>query len=1178
MPNCPNCGREMVERTARKGPNAGGRFWGCSGYPDCKGTCPIDGAPSLSREAHARQDICRPWSAPPGLLAADTVFIAGAGRMSSPGKDAYASCRWNHAAIALAGSRDRTVVPPAEAAILHVAYRILCRADNPPIEPRLARELESCQAATRDDGDPVVRGWSSQHGSSEEEIFLYEILPQWVDREMWGLIHPQVEISALLPNPAAGGAARVDFALMHPARGGHVLVLEIDGQQHQEAGQSTNDAARDTALLSAGHEIYRISATEVRQGHGAALVRARSAVQIYCSEVPPEANLRAVAAHQVQLGVLTAVEEGLLACGGEEWVLGVAGPHADWLASGLRSLERLLWALQDLYSGIVLPRNLRIVEADDLTDGNGHSLVIRWSDDPNWWAPRWDLESSTSRGIDVRPVWLPTASPLSVPPAQWLEPNQQVSSQSLEALLQFVSPSKAEFRPGQEESLRRCLFGQDSLVLLPTGAGKSLIYQMAAMLMPGITLVVAPLVALMEDQLDNLKRDGFDRVIAITKSTTQSGQSRAIQRTLKEGRYVLCYVSPERLQIKEFRDALESARVSMPIPLVAIDEAHCVSEWGHDFRPAYLNLARNGRSFGRRAQGQPPALVGLTGTASRAVLRDLQNELAITDIEAVITPGSFDRQELSYEIQKCRSDGKPNVLEGVIRAQPQRIGVRHEDLYTSQPPTTAAGIVFCPHTRGPFGADDVAAKLTRQLGIPVPTYHGKMNDSVKSTVARRFKDNEFPVLVSTKAFGMGIDKPNVRFTVHYGMTSSLEAFYQEAGRAGRDGRSAHCTMIVSVDNTDLARRLLDPGLNASALRREYKNSQGTSRDDITNSLYFHTESFEGVQEETGRVREMVSRLSSFGAIGENVVQFSKESSTKRASAGGKPELRDCERALHRLILLGAVSDYTVDYSAGQLRVHTAGVSVPVMIANLSAYVSAYSRSRADQISAELSTVVGMQLAPAVEKIAGKLVEFVYETVEASRRAAIREMWRWSDQGDSEALRQHLLDYLKETPFSKEAMEILRSGEHDLERWEALVGQVVSKRDREELEGAMGRATEDFPDHPAVMAVRAIVAVMKKDDRDAVEYGTACVQYLANRYNADHDLVLRYGNWLVRHLDQQGAGVSLPVAREFLHLGGPAMARGLLGLSLSPEIGVAAMVVLLNETTVDVRHAIDRLIA
>jgi ATP-dependent DNA helicase RecQ len=1178
MPKCPKCNKEMVQRTARKGPNAGGDFWGCSNFPRCRGTLDISGKPqskgpdSKSEASPSFGRFVHNWSPSPGFPDTLIRFAPGAGRLLPPGRNAYEIIIWNHACIKLSGAFLRNPLDLDDSAILHIAQRILCRGDAPPLEGKLKEALIGIDLDPVGPTKNIQKGWTSPHSSKEEETFLYEILPQWLDVHQCNFVHPQVEIASLVAHADPAANTLVDFAVLHPGQEGRAVVIEIDGDQHMTPRQKENDQRRDLLLKNAGHTVVRIPAMEVRSGQGPGLDRAKKAITAAFSCEVLSIETRSVAAHQLQLGLLTAIEEGALPIAAAIWKIRVAGRFHECLSEGIHSLERLLWALEDLYKGKILPNRIEILKDGDL---GSEDIVVAWDDSRPWYTSAEDLFPHTKTSLLISPIWLPTLTPL-LSLQGWPELNHEVLPATLTTLLRFISPDKYEFREGQVEGLRRCLIGLDSLVLLPTGSGKSLIYQMASMLLPGLTLVVAPLVALMEDQVDNLKRDGIDRVAVISSATTKAGHSRDIQNSLKTGAFSICYISPERLQIQEFRETLISVKIERPIPLIVIDEAHCVSEWGHDFRPAYLNLARNGRNFGRRGDGEAPTLVGLTGTASRSVLRDLQNELQILGLEAVITPTSFDRKNLNFEVQRCRSDEKSNVLEGIVRAQPQRIGERPEELFSYQENYDIAGIVFCPHARGPFGTDSVAGNLSRELNINVETYNGQMDSVRKTQVAMRFKDNKFPILVATKAFGMGIDKANIRFTVHYGMTSSLEAFYQEAGRAGRDRDMAqcHCTVIASIDDEATASSLLDPGMTATSLKKEYGRLGRGYKDDIAHNLFFHTNSFEGIKDEIQSVKDVAAQLPELGKIGElAVVQFDKGN---QKSKKNKPSQRECERALHRFIILGLVKDYTVDYSAGQLSVHLAPVNSSVMRDRLKNYVIPYSKSRADQVVSELGDVSSLSTNEALYLMVAKLVEFIYGTVEASRRAAIKEMWNWSKLSNSDDLRRRLLDYLRETEFSKEAFGILRESEHDLERWGRLLDKVSSKRDLEEFDGAMARATEDYPDHPAVMAIRSIVASLKHDSEEALQFGFACAQHLSTRYSADEGIIIQYGLWFVKQMGLTALGVLEPIISRFLQFGGVTLAQEILKVDISEEMTVLVLPVILEKTVDDLRFTMDRL--
>jgi ATP-dependent DNA helicase RecQ len=232
--------------------------------------------------------------------------------------------------------------------------------------------------------------------------------------------------------------------------------------------------------------------------------------------------------------------------------------------------------------------------------------------------------------------------------SSYLATVQEPSKDDVRWFLKYVF-RKDDFWEGQWETIKRTLQGKDSVVLLPTGSGKSIAFQLAALILPGPCIAVDPIIALIDDQIDNLRSVGIDRSIGITSQMRSSKEREQVLDAFASGNYLFCYVAPERFQSKPFRERLRALTVMSPVSLIAVDEAHCVSVWGHDFRTSYLNLGRVSReycSFG----GTAPPLVALTGTASKIVLKDVQRDLGITDIDAVITPRSFDRPELRFSI------------------------------------------------------------------------------------------------------------------------------------------------------------------------------------------------------------------------------------------------------------------------------------------------------------------------------------------------------------------------------------------------------------------------------------------------------------------------------------------------------------------------------------------------
>ncbi|NBO56409.1 MAG: DEAD/DEAH box helicase, partial [Actinobacteria bacterium] len=334
---------------------------------------------------------------------------------------------------------------------------------------------------------------------------------------------------------------------------------------------------------------------------------------------------------------------------------------------------------------------------------------------------------------------------------------------------------------GQYEALSEVLEGRDCTVLLPTGAGKSIIYQLAGLCLPGRTLVIDPLTALIEDQLNGLRLHGIDRVVGLSSQTTRMGIGKQLLDEVSNADAYFTFISPERLKIQAFRSALREMTSLSPVNLVVVDEAHCVSEWGHDFRTAYLGLGDVVRETCKDSAGVPPPLLALTGTASRAVLKDVLFQLGMVERTAnsIVRPKTFDRKELNFQIRLTTPESSTAELKGVLKSLPGLFGESSQDFFEPNGEDTYAGLIFCPTGNGYHGivttSEEVKSIIPshRIYAGKKPKSLGKINwDNTKRRNAELFKGNEITALVTTIAFGMGIDKPNIRWVVHYGLPKS----------------------------------------------------------------------------------------------------------------------------------------------------------------------------------------------------------------------------------------------------------------------------------------------------------------------------------------------------------------------------------------------------------------------
>jgi len=1156
---CPKCGSLMKLRTAKRGPNAGRKFYGCSRYPDCKATIPVESIDtetvepgkkerSLTEAVFSRTLIARTRFQDYQVRFFETVAIPedlleGITSGDTEEEILKAFSQWR---IDFPIGDSKSTLNEKQRQIISVLEKILTRGRITLPSPKVEKEFKDIFKSPRIES-PIslidflaIRGYEKAQkslwlDSKEENIFYEDILPKLLGENYEQFVLPQVEISSLLSpniNMDTTGYQRVDFAIFLPGLKEKIIV-EIDGEYHKRHTES--DKERDRALQEFGYTVIRIQANEIqkRAGHQLSVLSSKlSAIKERFSKVAVFSNNEIIKfilsfkiAHQIQIVLLQAIQSGFLNLEDKgSWrivadldEIGIFDKEEALaiLKKSVADFVELLGKLSKLYSvklNIGGDPICNLISEYTITE-SASAIYISFSEKIITDLPTFHVQN----------IYFPFhIANSSFPATPLIEGLEKPEEKDLEYFLQYLF-RKPYFWEGQYDGITRALQGKDALLLLPTGAGKSLVYQLASMLLPGRTVVIDPIISLMEDQIDNLAMIGIDRCIAITSQIADTqDRLRAIQ-LFGQGEYLFAYVAPERFQTIEFRESLRTLTVHTPIALIVVDEAHCVSEWGHDFRTAYLNIGKTSRDYCKSERKVPP-LLALTGTASRAVLKDVQRELQIEDFDAIITPKSFDRKELKFHIVYSKSQEKTARLKGYLGQKlPGLFNISTSTLYQTRGKKTYSGLVFCPHVGGEFGVERVADEIREDLGIPLGIYAGKepkhWNPNQwryhKHHVTKEFKRNKIPLLVCTKAFGMGIDKPNIRYTIHFGVPPSIESFYQEAGRAGRDRKTAYCCIIVSNDEPERSKKLLNPNTKVEEIDEIIRNIPWEENDDITRILYFHTKAFRGIAQEKQDVEEILKQLGDVTKKSEKALSI-PDKIRQKEDKYTKGRLI-AEKALYRLLLIGVVSDYTIDYSREEFTVKLSGASKEEILETYGKYVASYIYSKTQEEIKKASLLVSLSHHEFILEMISLLLHFIYDVIEKGRRRALHEMLLACTESTTDKyIRERILQYLATTEYSEALEQLINDEKAGIVKCKDVFDIVRSLNEAAELRGQVIRYLESYPDHPALLMLRSLSEVFSRDRNVEVakQNFIASISSALTNYGISDDIVFDFAAWAV----------------------------------------------------------------
>ncbi len=763
------------------------------------------------------------------------------------------------------------------------------------------------------------------------EKYILEYLDEF--KFVQQLILPEVPFGYIVENVTDEFVdQQVDFYLPQAK-----LVIEIDGQQHKlEDTTRINDKYRDEYLAKNGVKTVRIDTKDLESKNVAFLdniqeiknrlseygellsyyERYYNNPELYETEFNKKV-LRATAVIRFQITILSLLQKGIINLTDDTWTFNILQRDVEDFAE--IAIEDLFIWLKNLCKLNKLPYNkpnIKITYCKNEKDFRytdniiniDFSLLKKWTDENNKYPKIIFIRTDYFDRENYFKV--STADPIKY---KIINDGEESDVPALKFLLENIFGFN-EFNDGQLPIIINSLSCTDTIGLLPTGAGKSLCYQFSALLQPCISFVVCPIKSLMYDQKYNTEKKHITHTNYIT-SDQKAREKKIISKEFAEGKYFFIWISPERFQSPDFRDYLDQLNKDQTIALAVIDEVHCLSEWGHDFRTSYLNLVKTIRKYCPSA-----TFLGLTATASSFVLEDLKAELDI-DSENIKTLTSFTRPELKFYVKT--DDGEDldnkkimilNLLEEIDKSN---------DVFILDGENTKSGLIFTPHKQGKFGCYDLSNEISRTYNadvrwfsgeVPTKSYYEfgrkvaeepvmdiKKFDKYKMDVQKDFQENKFPLLVATKAFGMGIDKPNIRYTIHYGIPGSLESLYQEAGRAGRDRKESNCYVLYTKENMrdEELDILFHPDTDIEEIKGIHDKYGYKEGRDVLRNFFFWLNSNKGVDYE-------------FNIMNKIYCDYAKKDVVKLIKCKELGySFPEAQKAIYRLSLLGIIDDWTI---------------------------------------------------------------------------------------------------------------------------------------------------------------------------------------------------------------------------------------------------------------------------
>lgn len=987
------------------------------------------------------------------------------------------------------------------------------------------------------------------------------------------LIIPEIEINEIIGAENKNFInQQVDFYLPQAK-----LVIEIDGQQHKlDPITRVSDSIRDNYLSNNGIVTIRISTKELQNGAYSQKVetilnhleRYEKLLYLYksagkkiekkeLSDEEIKTKLLPTAIIRFQILLLELLINNYLNFN-EDWNFNILS-HENLPNFGELAINDLLiwidklWQLKNKQElrkpkfNLKITNNKKQFQPTTKEINVDFSLIKRYTDENQI---RDDV-------IFVRTDYFDIIKDKNYFRVSTTEPvNYNITDEDKPILEFFLSNifDKPSFREGQFPIISNALNRKDTIGLLPTGGGKSLCYQLPCLLQPCVNFVVCPIKSLMYDQNDNLVRTLITNVNFIT-SDLEADERRDIENNFEQGRYLFVWISPEKFQIPSFREKIRAIVANLSIAYAVVDEVHCLSEWGHDFRTSYLNLAKTIDSLSPKDENGEGKIkfIGLTATASVNVLKDIKIEFSRQkqrlEDENIKSLLDYSRKELLFEV--INDNG--NKIDKLIKLINEL-----KDLENFIETNEKAGLIFTPNVNGGYGCYQVSNTLNSIYQNKVSWYSGDIpkRDKLDPTTGRKigtepimardefnkykirvqkeFKDNKYQLLVATKAFGMGIDKQNIFYTFHYGLPSSVEALYQEAGRAGRwdkrkeenEHKIGKCYVLHSPESYDAERvQLLFHKDTTFAKMREISDEVGFGGKDIFKQVFLFVQGQNDIEKD---LEIILGVINSYFKEKSNIRIFWNDAYSKL-----KINNDVLQKAIYRLSLLGIASDWTTNF-IDHFEVQFNSLNENHIIKCLSNYISKYEQNtdvRSELINVSQNTIL--------KKAIWYLLNWTFENIAYSRKQSLKTLSDWCTEfEDSETFKQRIDSYFifSETTF---VLQHIAENPKDYEKWfEVLTtnNQFPNKIEFEKLKDSISRFLESYRNNVGLNFLSGFIrlALNEYKDSDGKERFESALSSIKTTFNNEqqNDFLNRL-KVLGKHLfEEQKVELSQSISRYY----------------------------------------------